>query len=196
MKFYLQLGLILLAFSAGATAVLAYVNSVTKPKIEQFKIKAAESARSELIPNAEFKAVTFKTEKDSLTYYAATDKVTKALKGYTFVASKTGYSSSSPIKTMVAIDSNFKVINIKVIDQKETPGLGTNCTNLSFTDQFRGLAADQLLVDKDGGKMIKALTGATITTRAVTNSVKEMIGIVKKDVESKLIAQNPVEVIK
>lgn len=45
----------------------------------------------------------------------------------------------------------------------------------------------ELLVDKDGGK-IASLTGATITTRAVTNSLKEAAAIIKQDVEAKLAA--------
>ncbi len=195
MKMFLQLGFILLAFCVVATGVLAYVNSITKPKITLLKINAAKEARSQLIPGSTFESAFVKTEKDSLEYFIARDETSKELKGYTFTASKTGYNSSSPIKTMVAVDSMFKVIDIRVVDQKETPGLGTNSTDPKFTNQFRGLTEDQLMVDKDGGK-IKSLTGATITSRAITNSLQSMISLVKKDVESKKTVQAPVEVIK
>jgi len=195
MKMFLQLGFILLAFCVVATGVLAYVNSITKPKITLLKINAAKEARSQLIPGSTFESAFVKTEKDSLEYFIARDETSKELKGYTFTASKTGYNSSSPIKTMVAVDSMFKVIDIRVVDQKETPGLGTNSTDPKFSNQFRGLTEDQLMVDKDGGK-IKSLTGATITSRAITNSLQSMISLVKKDVESKKTVQAPVEVIK
>lgn len=190
MKFFLKLGLILLAFCVVATGILAYVNSITKPKIENLKRIEAETARGELIPNAVFEPVTIKTGQDSLVYFIATDMATKELKGYTFTAAKIGYSST--VKTMAAVDANFKLINIKVIDQSETPGLGANCTKPEFNAKFKGLTLDELKVDKDGGK-VAAMTGATITTRAVTNSLKEQISIIKKDVESKLASPAPVE---
>jgi len=171
MKLFLQLGLILLGFCVVATALLAYVNTLTLPKIEAIKIKEAEDARNELIPNSTFEEVS-----GDLTYYLAKDKTSGEIKGYTFTAEKNGYGGA--VKTMAAVDKDFKVISIKVIQQTETPGLGTNSTQPKFTDQFKGKSPEQLIVDKDGGvppNAIKALTGATITTRAVVNSLRETI---------------------
>jgi len=182
MKMFLKLGLILLAFCVVATALLAYVNSVTKPKIDELKVKEAEEARSSLIPGSTFEEQSFKAGEESHTYYVAKDTTTGQIKGYTFTAAKNGYSSN--VKTMAAIDPDFKLIAIKVIEQAETPGLGANSTQSFFTDQFKGLAADQLLVDKDCGP-IKALTGATITSRAVANSLKEQITLLRADIESR-----------
>ncbi len=188
MKMFVRLGFILLAFSIVATALLAYVNSITKPKIDALKVKAAEAARSSLIAGAAFEAVTIKAGEDSLTYYVAKDTQSGEIKGYTFTAAKTGYSSN--VKTMAAIGADFKLIAIKVIEQAETPGLGANSTQSTFTDQFKGLAADQLLVDKDGGP-IKALTGATITSRAIANSLQEQISLVRKDIETRQVEVKP-----
>lgn len=168
---FIQLGLILLAFCVVATALLAYVNSFTKPKIEAIKLKEAADARNELIPDSDFEEVT-----GALSYYIARDKETQEIKGYTFTAEQIGYGG--PVKTMAAVDKDFKVISIKVIQQTETPGLGTNATLPKFSDQFKGKSSEQLIVDKDGGvppNAIKALTGATITTRAVANAVKAYI---------------------
>jgi electron transport complex protein RnfG len=155
MKIYLQLGLILLAFCVAATALLAYVNSLTKPQIDSIQQKEAEETRRQLIPDSEFEEI-----KGDFTYYIAKDNKTKEVKGY-----------------------DFNIIAIKVIQQTETPGLGTNSTQPKFTDQFKGKSVEQLIVDKDGGvppNCIKAITGATITTRAVTNSLKESITLLKK----------------
>ena len=87
---------------------------------------------------------------------------------------------------MVAVDNNFQIIAIKVTDQSETPGLGSNSTQPKFSEQFKGKTSEQLIVDKDGGvppNCIKAITGATITTRAVVNSVKESIELLKAKVQ-------------
>jgi len=180
MKLYLKLGLILLAFSVIATGILAYVNSLTLPKIEAIKIKQANDTRELLIPNSTFEEV-----KGALPYYIARDKNTGEVKGYTFMAEKVGYSG--PVKTMAAVDKDFRLLSIQVLEQTETPGLGANCAKESFSGQFKGKTADQLIVDKDGGKLpnaIAAMTGATITTRAVTGSLREQIGKIKDAVQA------------
>jgi electron transport complex protein RnfG len=186
MKFYLKLGLILLAFCIVATALLAYVNSVTKPRIDALKTKAAEEARAKLILGAAFEPRAIAVpDADTIFYYVATDEKTGELKGYTFTAAKVGYSST--VKTMAAIGPDFKLMDIQVIEQSETPGLGANCVKPDFAAKFRGKEANELVVDKDGGQIV-AMTGATITTRAVTNSLREQIGTIRKDVEAQAAA--------
>ena len=178
MKIYLQLGLILLAFCVVATALLAYVNTLTSPQIQKIKTLEAEATRRELIPDSDFEEVN-----GEITYYIAKDNKTGEVKGYVFTAQKNGYNGA--VKTMAALNKDFQIIAIKVIEQTETPGLGTNSTQPKFTDQFKGKTSEQLIVDKDGGvppNCIKAITGATITTRAVTNSLKEAIETLKKQV--------------
>ncbi len=194
MKFYLKLGLILLAFCIVATALLAYINSVTAPRIAEQKRLEAEKAREELIPGASFGdpvAIPLEPGKQ-LEYYIARDpKDPTRILGYVFITDKYGYSSS--VKTMAAVDSTFRIINIKVIEQAETPGLGANCvSDPDFSAQFRTLGTDDLKVDKDGGTKVKSLTGATITTRAITNSLKEAIQIVRDNVKG--AAKNGTEV--
>jgi electron transport complex protein RnfG len=63
--------------------------------------------------------------------------------------------------------------NISVLEQKETPGLGTKMKDESFLQQFRGKNPSKfnLKVVKDGGD-VDALTGATISTRAFSESTK------------------------
>lgn len=181
MKMYVTLGLTLLAFCMVATALLAYVNSLTQPKIIALKIKEAQEAREKLIPDADFEEV-----HGALDYYIARDRSTKQLKGYTFTAEKAGYSGA--VKTMAAVDTTLAIINVSVIQQTETPGLGTNATKPEFSSQFTGKTVAQLVVDKDGGvppNGIKALTGATITSRAVTNSLKEQIELLKQEIATK-----------
>ncbi len=182
MNYYLRLGLILLIFCAVATGILAYVDSITRPKIDQLKAQQQREAREFLIPGAEFERIAQEApDADSLVYFIARDEASGEIKGYTFTAAKAGYSST--VKTMAAVDPDFKLINITVVEQAETPGLGANCEKESFTSQFAGLSPDQLQVDKDGGQIV-SLTGATITSRAVTNSLSEQIALVRKSVET------------
>ncbi|HPN27282.1 MAG TPA: electron transporter RnfG, partial [Candidatus Cloacimonas sp.] len=75
MKIYLQLGLILLAFCLVATALLAYVNTITKPQIDKIKTLEAEETRRTLIPDSDFEEIT-----SDITYYIAKDNKTKEVK--------------------------------------------------------------------------------------------------------------------
>ncbi len=180
MKYYLKLGVILMAICVIATGVLAYVNSVTEPKIEANKELKAVESREKLIPNCDFEEVSLR---DDFSYFIATDKETKEPKGYTFTAQKKGYGSKG-IKTMAGLDLEFRVVGIEIIEHDETPGLGANCENDSFTAQFAGKTPEQLVVDKDGGP-IKSLSGATITSRAIVASLAEEIEAIKADLAKK-----------
>ncbi|HPI25182.1 MAG: RnfABCDGE type electron transport complex subunit G [Candidatus Cloacimonetes bacterium] len=176
MKDYLKLGSILLIFCVVATGILAYLNTLTQPVIAERKANEAVETRKELIPGASFREESTATGE---VYYVATAEADSSqVLGYTFVSSETGYSST--VQTMVGVDKDFKVLAIKVISQSETPGLGANCTQPSFVDQFKNLILADLKVDKDGGK-VKSLSGATITSRAVTNSIASSIAAIQAD---------------
>lgn len=180
MKYYLRLGFILLIIAAVASGVLAFINSFTKPKIEKNERIAKEKARKQVLPQAAaFENFTTINEEKA---YIAKDTDGKII-GFTFVASKYGYSSD--VKTMVGLDTAFQVKNIKIISQSETPGLGANATSTEWQQQFTGKNIKTLAVDKDGGN-IDSITGATITSRAVTNSIKDGIKLIKKDAMPRL----------
>ncbi|MBT8271616.1 MAG: FMN-binding protein, partial [Bacteroidia bacterium] len=77
------------------------------------------------------------------------------------------------IKIMVGFDPDGTIRNIAVLEQKETPGLGTKIKNEKFIRQFRGKhpSTFDLRVKKDKGE-VDAITGATITTRAYGEAVQ------------------------
>lgn len=91
------------------------------------------------------------------------------LLGYAFAATGKGYAGD--INILVGIDAEFLVKDIRVITNTETPGLGTKITESFFTDQFKGLAAGELGLVSEGGK-IDAITSATISSKAVVDAVK------------------------
>lgn len=193
MKYFIRLGLVLFIITAIASGILAYVNGLTKDKIAENKIKAEEMARSEVLPGTEnftAKKVTLpaaevepnplKKKADDgpreFVYYQGNDKDGN-LTGYTFVASRYGYSSE--VKTMVGVNPDMEILNIKVIEQAETPGLGANSTSDSFQGQFSKKTLSGLKVDKDGGEIV-SLTGATITSRTITNSIADGLKVLQE----------------
>lgn len=200
MKYYLKLGFILLLIGAIASGVLALINSYTEPIIENNKLKTEEEARSLVLPQAEIfekksiameraesKPDPLKIQKETsgsneFVFYIGKNNQQEIV-GYTFVAKKYGYSST--IETMVGVNPDLSVNKIKIINQAETPGLGANCEEESFTSQFSQLTKAELQVDKDGGQ-IQSLTGATISSRAITNSIKEGLN----NIETALNNQN------
>ena len=70
---------------------------------------------------------------------------------------------------MVGVDKENRVTGVAIISHSETASLGANCTREDFRAQFAGKTGE-LAVSKDGGD-IDALTGATVTSRAVTRAV-------------------------
>jgi Na+-translocating ferredoxin:NAD+ oxidoreductase subunit G len=164
MKYYLKLGFILFIITAIASGVLAYLNTLTQPIIEENQRVAQEKARKEVLPSA----ITFEEVTGELTYHIGKDAEENVV-GYTFVASLYGYSGD--VKTMVGINTDLIIEKIKIISQAETPGLGANCEKPEFQEQFSGKQKAEMKVDKDGGTIV-SLTGATITTRTIANSIK------------------------
>jgi len=174
MKYYLRLGFVLLVITAVASGILAYINSFTEPIIIENQRKAKEEARMEVLPEAvSFDSISYLNEE---VIYAGKNNEGQ-IAGYTFVASLYGYSSD--VKTMVGVTPDFKVNKIKIIEQTETPGLGANCTKPEFQFQFENKNETVMLVDKDGGEIV-SITGATITTRTITNSIRNGLKFLKE----------------
>ena len=144
---------------------LSEVYAVTKPKIEQQRADATRSALIQVLPAAQ----TFKeVEKDSLWHGldAAGAKV-----GIVVRSGARGYGG--PVPVLVALDLTGRVVCIKVEDLKETPGLGLKAREDWFARQFLGLDSTVALKKDDGS--IDAISGATITSRAVARGVAQAI---------------------
>ena len=89
-----------------------------------------------------------------------------------------GHGYAGPVVSMMGVDRDGHVLGVRVIQHKETPGLGDKVEPAkadwihSFEHRFLGdPPADKWAVKKDGG-VFDQFTGATITPRAVVNSVK------------------------
>lgn len=178
---YLRLMVVLAVISAVAAGTLALVDSFTKPKIEAFKAQSEASAYQQVLPEA-----------DSFTENAELmEKITKQPQfsfiqnvkigtnqgtqiGWVCKVAAPGYSSN--IVMLVGIKSDGKLGKVMVLDQKESPGLGTNVTDPGFIGQSpiaQANAGQELKVTKDGGE-VQAITGATISSRAVLRGINQV----------------------
>jgi len=170
-KFYPVIFLVVIVLVA--VVLLMYVNNITRAKIlEQREAKIINQLKNFFsdMDKYEFKDDIYIVLKDSQSI------------GYAFIAKGKGYGGE--IQTLVGIGKDFAVMGITVMSNSETPGLGSKITLSSFTDQFKGLKSNEVILSKDGGQ-VDAITGATISSRAVTDSVKKeldkKIEIIKKN---------------
>lgn len=168
MKEILKYGLILAVICLAASGLLAGVYTLTKPQIDKQAQAELETALQQVMPQAvSFEAV---MSEDEIIYYKGYDKQKKAV-GIVFKALAKGYSST--IETLVGLSPEGKIIAIKVINQNETPGLGTRVTEEAFGGQFINKKADDF-------SRISAISGATISSSAVIKSVKEKLQEIQK----------------
>jgi Na+-translocating ferredoxin:NAD+ oxidoreductase subunit G len=168
MKEMLKYGLILGFICFLSSSVLAIVNNVTEPKISQQKEKEESSAFGELMPESlAFKA---RYRDETIIYYAAYDGNNK-LNGFIVKAKTRGYSSD--IETAASLSLKLEIIGVKILSQNETPGLGNRIIEPAFLGRFQGKSADTL-------NEVQAITGASISSRAVINSVRDKIQELKE----------------
>ena len=99
--------------------------------------------------------------------------------GYVFETTARGYGGA--VRVMTGIDRTGTVTGVVLLEHGETPGLGANAERASFREQFEQAApAEGLTVVRyqaPGPGQVEALTGATVTSRAVTAAVNEAIGL-------------------
>lgn len=147
-------------------AIIAGVYSITAPVAAKERENLKTRAMQELVADAQsFKPIEGKTE----WYAAVKDGKTVA---YVVPAESKGYGGA--IKMLTAIGPDGKVMSYKILAHNETPGLGDKATQPKFSKQFTGKSPEDLEVVKTPtDKNIQALTGATITSRAVTKGIRE-----------------------
>ena len=159
----------LLAICLVATTLLALTNQVTAGRIEQIAQETENAARSAVYPDA----ASFSDAKtvSSYTYYEALDADGSVI-GYTFTTSAKGYGGDVSVMTGVRAAGSVRAIEILDVSD-ETPGLGQNAKQDKFKAQFADKQGEigVSTASKSAENGIDALTGATYTSRGVTDAV-------------------------
>ncbi len=160
--------LILCAICFCVAGLLALTNELTKDKIAQVALETAASSRMIVMPTAD-------VFEENDEYYTALNG--SEVVGYVFSTSSNGYGGAVEVMTGIDLDGN--ITGVVILSQNETPGLGANCENESFLSQFLQKATEIEVVKNvtAGDGEIEAMTGATITSDAVTNAVNEAVEI-------------------
>ncbi len=175
-----------------AGALLGLVNQITKEPIAKAELTAKEEAYK----------VVFADGKE----FAEDKEIDKKLKGATFdgaeiseilevhdkkgetvgyvcsLVAKEGYGGD--INFTIGVSTDGKMTGLSVLSHSETAGLGANCTEKEFTKQFVGLQGPEVAYTKEGKSAdneFDALSGATITTKALTKAINAGLGFLNEN---------------
>lgn len=149
--------------------IIAAVYFITAPISEKNAQIQKENSMKELITDA----TSFRAVEGKENFYEAlnNDKVI----GYVVSTETKGYGGT--ITIMSAVDTDGTVIGYNILSHNETPGLGDRTAKAPFKDQFKGKTVETLKVttDKSDETDIQAITGSTISSKAVTDGVKTAV---------------------
>ncbi|MDR2965529.1 MAG: FMN-binding protein [Treponema sp.] len=175
-----KLGIVLALFAAAACVMLAFVYSGTYEQIEENRAKALNDALKELFHEADrFEEITDITSPDSSVSIEVAYAAIKNDLPYGAALRTARASYSGPIKTIVGVNIDGYITGVKIMEHSDTPGLGANAASPKyFVDRTNGITfygqftnkktTDPFVVNDD----IAVITSSTITSIAVSNSVK------------------------
>lgn len=170
--------LILTIICVIATALLAFTNQITLPARQAQEIAAENANKIMLFPSAqEFKDINIDSYINELPNLDAAYEVYGSngeKLGILFAASSRGYGGDVPV--MAAISAEGKLTGVRVMSNDETPGLGKKIEEPDFLKQFSDKDTSIRYSTKLGDpskEVIDSVSGATISSRAVTESLNE-----------------------
>ena len=170
----LHLGGTLFAVTAVTGLILGVVEHYTSQAIARVEAEARNAAFRIVMPAAQDFA-TFELKEDD--FVADVQKGTDAngLAGWCMTVNSKGYGGEVNFIVGITKDGNVKAINI--LNHSETPGLGAKSTEPEFYEQFNDRSDLPLRVAKGsaGDGEILAISGATITSTAVTTGVNAAV---------------------
>ena len=169
-----RLAITLLLITAVVAAGLACVNAVTAPEIEALNAQKAQTAVEAVLPGGG-EEIAFTDDSGIVS------TIYKGQSGYAVEVTPAGFNGT--VTMMVGVDNTGKVLGISVVNHTEAAGLGAEAASqgaagTAFRSQFAGMSGS-VSVTKDGGQ-VDALTGATITSRAVCTGVNAALNAVAK----------------
>jgi electron transport complex protein RnfG len=176
------------------TLALSSANALTHKKIKALAIENQNKAMAKLM-EGEYEELTHRINNgDAFIKYHIVKKEGKEI-GFIFVTSAKGYGGE--IQVMTAVNIDLTVAAIEILDASgETPGLGQNVTKESFFSQFVNHKKDISVIKGGGANLdnneIHAVTGATISSKAVTGAVNTALQYAEEIIVSNTDAKEDV----
>jgi electron transport complex protein RnfG len=202
MKKFFGLGLTLAIFAGVACAGLAVVYQVTASQIDANQAAQLKESLQSLFSGAE----SFDDATKELSWTSAEVKLDGAylvkaggaVVGLAVKASGPSYGGNSSI--LVGITAGRKISGVRVLETKDTPGLGANAAvptyfvdkskKTTWPGQFAGKSLDENLTVKQDGGVVDAITASTITSRALAKIITTAAGSGSARLEAVLAGGN------
>jgi len=165
MRDMIKMGLILLLITSVAGLVLGVTNSLTEGIILERAMAGDIASMQVLLPNADsFEPVEHEEISSSTIIREVYAGFSNGdLVGYNIKVSPNGYGGA--VEIMVGIAVTHELTGIEILEQTETPGLGTKITEEAYKSQFIGLSTD-------GSATVDTIAGATVSSEAVNTGVR------------------------
>jgi electron transport complex protein RnfG len=181
----LKLGAKLLLICLVSASLLAVTNEATKGPIQAQRDAASHTARQEVLSDADAFEPLEGEEFDALVaenpaiLEVFTGTAGGEMVGYVIKTAPVGFGG--PVEVITGMSLDGKLTGVRIGAQNETPGLGAIIATEGFYGQYQGMVTDEVTVSKTEktDTAIKAIAGATISSRAVTDGVNESINAYK-----------------
>lgn len=193
MKTIIKFAFILFCVNLVAATILASVYSITRSRIALEQKLIEEDALKQVMPETVGERLEPVAQDELIQYWKAYKGNSAEPAGYVFIAKKYGYSSV--VEAMVGMKKDGTITGVRVLSQNETPGLGAKIVEVlsertiftalkelflkekhkeepllpHFTEQFKNRNISDIELSKTG---VHAITGATISSKAVVDSIK------------------------
>lgn len=176
-KFIFKHAAILFVIAFVCSLILILCNNMTYGRIAALQKQSEDDAKSAVLPAAQkFEDADSKQlSDDTITAaYRGCDSNGKTV-GYCFKVEPSGFGGK--ISMIIGIDKDGNVSGVRITDMSETPGLGAKANDESWISQFVGKSGEISVVKTGNAKKseINAISGATITSKAVTSGVNSAL---------------------
>ncbi|MBU1043717.1 MAG: RnfABCDGE type electron transport complex subunit G [Candidatus Omnitrophica bacterium] len=180
-----RLSMSLFAVALICALTLALIYQKTSPVIEQQKQMLLERSLQSVLP-----ADSYQKQEGEILYYEAKNAQNNLI-GWALPLSGKGYGGN--IQLLVGVDTKENITGVQVLEHSETPGLGSKIneieykqTEAKFLKQFKDKnIQDIVLIKGKTDKNIQAITGATISSKAVVDGVRQGVDAFLKSKQEK-----------
>lgn len=161
--------LILLLICGLCGALVAGVNALTSPRIQRMEEETLQSTIHTLYPrSSELQSREIVLSQGSIERFFCYEDESGALCAYAAIVAPGGFNGA--IRLCVAVSPRGEIIGVRVLSSGETPGVGDRACAPEYLQQYNGLRAPLSL-----GEKVDAVTGATISSRAILSGVNEVL---------------------
>lgn len=171
--------IILPLICAVAAILLALVNMVTQPKIEEYELSIAKEALTEVSLGNDFGDEILISDRDNLVFYHEMSK-NNGKNGYIVGLKSSGYGGELTLVASYDLDGNL--LKAKLLTNSETPGVGKKAENPDYMNMFIGKNSDNLPLKKDmlSSDDVAVVSGATLTFGGISKALSAGSEFVKE----------------